>query len=476
MGTKKRCLGLSVQRSEFSEGFKKELSRGAIHGILPDLMQQVNLGLIGSGTVGGGVYQAIQRNGALMASRLGVQLRVAKVAVRDVRKARAVKISPALLTTDWQSVIDDPSINLIGEFMGGTTTARTVVLNAFKQGKSVVTANKALLSAHGEELFAAAQRYGTNLYYEASVAGGIPIIKVLREGLIGNRITRLYGIVNGTCNYILSRMKLEGADFAEVLADAQRLGYAEAEPSLDIDGFDAAHKTGILASLAHGFWVNPKQIYVEGICAITQQDIQFAGQLGYTIKLLGIVKRVDAAGKPGSYAVQVSVYPALVPNTHVLGSVNGVFNAILVRGDVVGDTLYYGRGAGQDATASAVLSDLADAALDLKCGIKSRVCPFVPHERDGAVLPIGAVVSRYYVRLSVIDKPGTLAKITAILGAAKIGISSVIQPEGHEGKSVPLILMIHDATNANMEKALGKIGKLAAVKAAPVMIRVENFE
>jgi homoserine dehydrogenase len=451
-------------------------------------MQQVNLGIIGGGTVGGGVYQALQRNGALMASRLGVQLRVAKVAVRDTQKARAVNIPPALLTTDWQSLIDDPAVNLVGEFIGGTTTARTVVLNAFQAGKSVVTANKALLSAHGEELFAAAQHHNANLYYEASVAGGIPIIKVLREGLIGNRITRLYGIVNGTCNYILSRMKLEGADFAEVLADAQRLGYAEAEPSLDIDGHDAAHKIGILASLAHGFWVNPRQIYVDGIRSVTQQDILFAGQLGYTIKLLGIVKRAGenppptASGNQKSKIknqksqIQVSVYPALVPNGHVLASVNGVFNAILVRGDIVGDTLYYGRGAGQDATASAVLSDLADAALDLKCGIKSRICPFVPHARDGAVLPIGEAVCRYYVRLNVIDKPGTLARIAAILGGAKIGISSVIQPEGHEGKSVPLILMIHDATNANMRKALDKIARLSAVKGPPVMLRVESFE
>ena len=440
-------------------------------------MQRVNLGIIGGGTVGGGVYQAIQRNGALMMSRLGVRLSVARVAVRHTRKARAVKLPAALLTTDWRSVVADPAVNLVGEFIGGTTIARQVVLAALKRGKPVVTANKALLSAHGEELFAAAQRYGANLYYEASVAGGIPIIKVLREGLIGNRITRLYGIVNGTCNYILSRMKLEAADFATVLADAQRLGYAEAEPSLDIDGHDAAHKIGILASLAHGFWVNPSDIHVEGIRGVTQDDIQFAGQLGYTIKLLGIVKTLDgAAAKGPGGAVQVSVYPALIPHTHLLASVNGVFNAILARGDVVGDTLYYGRGAGQDATASAVLSDLADAALDLKCGVKSRVRPFVPHEHAGAVAPLGGVVCRYYVRLSVIDKPGTLAKIAAILGRANIGISSVIQPEGHEGKSVPLILMIHDATNANMSRALEKIGRLAAVKAPPLMIRVENFE
>ncbi|HTD88646.1 MAG TPA: homoserine dehydrogenase [Candidatus Binatia bacterium] len=433
-------------------------------------MQQVNLGIVGGGTVGGGVYSALQRNGALMASRLGIRLHIARMAVRNPKKKRAVSIPKNILTTDWAAVVNDAKINIVLELMGGTETARTVALEALKQGKSVVTANKALLSAHGEELFAAAQRSGANLYYEASVAGGIPIIKVLREALIGNRITRIYGIVNGTCNYILTRMKLEGADFATVLADAQRLGYAEAEPSLDIDGCDAMHKIGILASLAHGFWVNPKEIYVEGIRPITAQDIQFAGQLGYTIKLLGIVKKCDGA------PIQVSVYPTLVPNTHVLASVNHVFNAILVRGDVVGDTLYYGRGAGQDATASAVLSDLADAALDLKHGTRSRIPPFVPHELQGAVLPIDRVVCRYYVRLSVVDRPGTLAKIAAILAKAKIGISSVIQPEGHLGESVPLILMIHDASNAAMRKALERISQLPVVKERPIMIRVENFE
>jgi homoserine dehydrogenase len=440
-------------------------------------MQQVRLGLAGAGTVGGGVFQALQRNGALMASRLGVGFKVTEVAVRNLRRKRAVEIPSALLTTNWRGMVESPEVDIVCELIGGTTLARDLVLHALRLGKPVVTANKALLSAHGEELFAAAQNFGANLYYEASVAGGIPIIKVLREGLVGNRITRLYGIVNGTCNYILTRMKLEGADFGEVLADAQRLGYAEAEPSLDVDGHDAAHKTGILASLAHGFWVNPKDIYVEGIRQITKLDIQFANQLGYTIKLLGIVKCANATEGAGKGCkVQVSVYPTLVPNTHVLASVNHVFNAIYVRGDVVGDTLYYGRGAGQDATASAVLSDLADAALDRKCAAQHRVPPFVPHERKGAVLDIEEVVSRYYLRLSVVDKPGTLAKIAAILGQSRIGISSVIQPEGHEGESVPLILMIHDAPNSAMTRALKRIAALGVVKAEPVKIRVETFD
>jgi homoserine dehydrogenase len=276
-------------------------------------------------------------------------------------------------------------------------------------------------------------------------------------------------------------MKREGADFADVLKDAQRLGYAEAEPSLDVDGHDAAHKIGILASLAHGFWVSQKDIHVEGIRAITKLDIQFATQLGYTIKLLGIVKKVDAsagdrkAKVANGSQVQVSVYPTLVPDGHVLASVNDVFNAIFVRGDVVGDTLYYGRGAGKDATASAVLSDVADAALDLHHSSENRVPPFVPHERHGAVQPIEDSVARYYVRLSVVDKPGVIAQVSAILGQAKISIASLIQPEGHEGDAVPLILMMHAAPYSAMSRALRSIGQLPTVKAPPMMIRVEDF-
>jgi len=452
-------------------------------------MQQVNLGMIGGGTVGSGVFHAWQKNGGLMAARLGVKLVFRKIAVKAFDEPRPYPIPRSLMTTDWQEVVNDPQIQVVIELVGGTGIARTMILAALKLGKPVITANKALLSAHGEELFAAAKKHGANLYYEASVCGGIPIIKSLREGFVGNRINALYGIVNGTCNYILTRMKLEGADFDTVLADAQKLGYAETPPDLDIDGHDAAHKTGILASLAHGFWVNPGKIHVEGIRHVSAMDIKFAGELGYTIKLLGIVKKLE-----GGCRVQVSVYPTLIPNAHVLASVNHVFNAVFVRGDVVGDTLFYGRGAGKDATASAVLSDVADAALDLKVGQASslskpdrpldrleacptsRVPPFVPHECSGAVAPIAEVVSQYFVRLNVADKPGTLAKIAAIFGQANIGISSVIQPEGHEGKSVPLIFMLHYAPNGAVTKALAKIGRLPVVKGKPVMIRVENFE
>src|SRR5437899_1600744 len=429
-----------------------------------------------------------------MASRIAVIVNVRKIAVKAFDEPRPYEIPASHMTTDWQSVVNDPQVDIVAELVGGTTLAKTIILAALKLGKPVITANKALLSAHGEELFTAAQKSKANLYYEASVCGGIPIIKSLREGFVGNRITHLYGIVNGTCNYILTRMKLEGADFATVLKDARAQGYAEAEPSLDIDGHDALHKIGILASLAHGFWINPKHIHVEGIRHITALDIKFAEKLGYTIKLLGIIKRLNnpqpsldpTHRKPArkssivnrkfSPRIQVSVYPTLVPNTHVLASVHHIFNAVFVRGDIVGDTLFYGRGAGKDATASAVLSDLADAALDLKFATKHRVPPFVPHELDGVVAAMEEVISRYFVRLNVVDVPGTLAKIATIFGEAKIGISSVIQPEGHEGKSVPLILMLHDAPNGAVSRALKKIDRLPVVKGAPVMIRVEDFE
>ena len=439
-------------------------------------MHQVNLGMVGGGTVGSGVFHALQLNGQLMASRIGARVNLRKIAVKAFDEPRPYEIPASYMTTDWETVVNDPQIHIVAELAGGTTLARTVILTALKLGKPVITANKALLSAHGEELFAAAQKHGTNLYYEASVCGGIPIIKSLREGFVGNRITHLYGIVNGTCNYILTRMKLEGATFESVLKDAQSQGYAEVEPSLDIDGHDALHKIGILASLAHGFWVNPSRIYVEGIRNITALDIKFAEQLGYTIKLLGIIKRIEGRASKNGSRIQVSVYPTLVPNSHVLASVNHVFNAVFVRGDIVGDTLFYGRGAGKDATASAVLSDLADAALDLKFGTKHRLPPFVPHERDGVVMPIDDIISRYFVRLDVVDVPGTLAKIARIFGDAEIGISSVIQPEGHEGESVPLILMLHDAPNGAVSKALKRIAALRVIKGAPVMIRVESFE
>jgi homoserine dehydrogenase len=441
-------------------------------------MQHVNLGMIGGGTVGSGVFHAWQKNGGLLAARLGVQVNFRRIAVKAFDEPRPYPITRELMTTDWQEVVNDPEVHIVVELVGGCGIAKAMILAALARGKTVVTANKALVAAHGPELFAAAAKTGANLYYEASVCGGIPIIKSLREGFAINQFPAIYGIVNGTCNYILSRMKAEGADFAAVLADAQQQGYAETPPDLDIDGHDAQHKTGILASLAHGFWVDPHQIHTEGIRNVAKIDMEYAAKLGYTIKLLGIVKQIAPKSAIGNrqQAIQASVYPALIPSDHVLASVNQVYNAVFVRGDIVGDTLFYGRGAGKDATASAVLSDVADAALDLKNGTKLRVPPFVAYAKKGRMAPLDGVSSQYYVRFTIVDKPGELARIAAIFGSSKISIASVIQPEGNPGQNVPLILMLHEAPNAAMRKALAKISKLPAVTAEPVMFRVENLK
>ncbi len=446
------------------------------------MVEKVSVGLIGCGVVGGGLVRALTRNGALMASRLGASISVDRIAVRDISKNRDLPVDPGIFTTDWRSVATDPSIQLVVELVGGTDLAREMILTALSHKKSVITANKALICEHGEELFQEAEKNQVNLYYEASVAGGIPIIKALREGLIGNRVQRLYGILNGTCNFILTQMKQKGWDFDRALAEAQRMGYAEADPALDVDGHDTAHKAGILASLSFGFWVRPEQVYTEGIRDISILDIQFAAQKGYTLKLLAMVKPNLQVEESSSNAdrpfspVQVTVFPTLLPQDHVLANVNGVFNAVYVQGDVVGETLYYGAGAGADATASAVLSDLADAALDIKCDSAGRVPAFTPHEQDGAVSSIDSVVCPYYLRLQVLDNPGTMAKIATILGDLEIGISSMFQPEGHEGNGVPLVLMIHDARYDAMREALKQIGELDVVSGAPVMIRVEPFD
>jgi homoserine dehydrogenase len=443
-------------------------------------MQQVNLGMIGGGTVGSGVFHALQLNGGLMASRIGVKVDVRNVAVKAFDEPRPYPIPKSAMTTDWQSVVNDPQVDVVAELAGGTTFARTMILAALKLGKPVVTANKALLSAHGEELFAAARQNGTNLYYEASVCGGIPIIKALREGFVANRFPLIYGIVNGTCNYILTRMTAEGKDFNDVLAEAQKLGYAEADPSLDVDGGDSAHKATILASLAHGFWTGFDNTYVEGIRHVSLFDIQIARELGYTIKLLAIIKSADNSD---SAPVEVRVHPTLIPHKHVLASVNGVFNGVVVRGDVVGDTMFYGRGAGADATASAVISDLADAALNLKFGSKQRIPSFVSHRLNARVRTIDEVESRYYLRLTVADRSGVIAKVSKVLADSDISISSVLQREAPETRPsqppsdhVPLIFMLHTAKDQAVRDAVAEIDRLDVVKDKTVVIRVESFD
>jgi len=419
------------------------------------------------GNVGAGVFKHLTQNRALLRERLGYELEVKKIAVRDVAKARGVKVPGELLTTRWEDLLDDPSIQIVVELMGQKEESLRLMLGAIERGKIVVTGNKALLAEHGREIFEAATRHKVPVFFEAAVAGGIPIIKSIREAFIGNHIQSIHGIINGTSNYILTRMCESGLGFAEALAEAQAAGYAEADPALDVNGGDAAHKAIILASLAYGFWVPAEKVFVEGIESITASDICFAKKLGYSIKLLGIIK-ADARGE-----IEVRVHPTLIPEKHVLASVNGVFNALAVHGDIVGDTLFYGRGAGQDPTSSSVIADLAEAAAALQSPRSNY--GFMPHGLYGTCKPIDQIISEYYLRLTVEDRPGVIAQIAGVLGELNIGISSIFQPEGEEGEAVPLVLVIHKATNAQMTSALVKIAALPCVKKTPRMIRVENF-
>ena len=430
-------------------------------------MQTINIGLAGLGTIGTGVYKNLAQNRVLLMERLGLELVVKKVAEKEWTTPRAIMPPEEQRTTRWEDLIEDPSIHVIVELIGGTRVALPLILRALEAGKAVVTANKALLSEHGKEIFETAAKYKVPVFFEAAAAGGVPIIKALNEAFIANHILSIHGIVNGTCNYILTQMTESGRNFEDALKEAQKAGYAEADPTLDINGWDSAHKAVILASLAYGFWVPEKSLYVEGIEKITAEDICFAKRLGYRIKLLAIIK----AGE--NREIEVRVHPTLIPESHVLASVSGVFNAVAVHGDVVGETLFYGRGAGADATSSAVISDIAEAGLAINA--PRRSAGFTPHGLYGTCKPIGQIQSQYYLRLSVDDKPGVLALVAGILGENQIGISSVIQPEAHEASDVPLVLMIHDATNAQMEGALARIGALPCVKKAPRMIRVETF-
>jgi homoserine dehydrogenase len=436
--------------------------------------QTLNIGLIGAGIVGGGVVKNLTRNADLIADRLGMRLNLKWVCDKDESKLKGLSVP---VTHDARQVINDPDVHVVIELVGGTGFAKTVILDALKAGKVVVTANKALLAHDGEEIFEVAEKNGTNIFYEGSVCGGIPIIKAIREGFVANRLPLIYGIVNGTCNYILSRMTAEGMHFEEALAEAQAHGFAEADPGLDIDGIDSAHKATILASLAHGFWTGFDNTYVEGIRHISRLDIQIARELGYRIKLLAIIK--DHNG------VEVRVHPTLIPAAHVLASVSGVFNGVVVRGDVVGDTMFYGRGAGADATSSAVIADLADAALNMKFNSRQRVRAFVSHQLHARVRTIDEVESRYYLRLTVEDRAGVIAAVSKILGEADISIASVLQREAPEPRpgqaeafagTVPLIMMLHTARDRDVRDAVAEIDQLAVVKDKTVVLRVENFE
>jgi homoserine dehydrogenase len=427
-------------------------------------MDQIGIGLAGLGTVGAGVYKHLIRNRAIISERLGLQLCVQRIAVREPKKHRSVSPPPETITQHWEELIDDPKVHMLVELMGGIDAPYAFTMRALEAGKVVVTGNKALLAERGVEIFEKAAEKGVPIFFEAAVAGGIPIIKSIREGFIGNRIESIHAILNGTSNYILTRMTEERMDFPEALRGAQEQGYAEADPTLDVNGWDAAHKAIILASLAYGFWVNTHQIHVAGIESVTASDIRFADSLGYRIKLVATIRANQES------LVEVHVHPTLVPKHHVLASVNGVFNALMVRGDIVGDTLFYGRGAGRDPTTSSVISDLAQAAIWYDSG--GKAFGFTPHGLYGKCLPIERVSSGYYLRLTVVDEPGVLAQVANVLGSHKIGISSVIQPEAHEGDAVPLVLIIHDAPFGRMQAALERIQVLACVKSPPMMLWV----
>ena len=438
-------------------------------------MRQIGIGIAGLGTVGAGVYKHVAQNRALLSERLGLELVVRRAVVRDVNKLRVAGPPPAELTTHWQDLIDDPGVQIVVELMGGIAEPLALIRAAINAGKIVVTGNKALLAGHGQEIFALAAEKKVPVFFEASTAGGIPIIKTIREALIANHIVSIHGIINGTSNYILTRMTTAGLDFAGALAEAQAQGYAEADPTLDINGWDAAHKAIILASLAYGFWVGTNKIFVEGIDKLVATDIRFADELGYRIKLLAIIKADDSLGEGGrGSGIELRVHPTLIPKSHVLASVNGVFNAVAVRGDVVGETLFYGRGAGQDPTASAVISDLAEAAIAL--GGQHRTYGFTPHGLYGNCKWFKEVISRYYLRLAVDDRPGVLAKVAGILGQHDIGISSVMQPEIHDAADrAQLVLMLDRATEGQMQSAVANILRLPSVTPPAALLRVESF-
>ncbi len=433
-------------------------------------MKQIGVGILGFGTVGAGVASGLLKNHDLMAQRLGVDIVLRKIADLDIVTDRGIKIDSTLLTTDALSVINDPDIQIIVELIGGTEVAKAFILAAFAAGKSVVTANKKLLAEHGEEIFSAAEKNGVDIYFGASVGGGIPIIRVLREGLAGNQINTMHGILNGTCNYILTRMENERLPFEKILSDAQTAGYAEADPSLDVDGFDTAHKAVILASMAYGFHVPVDKVLVEGIRNLRGDDVRYAAEFGYRIKLLAVINRTDNE-------IEVRVHPTLVPLKHMLASVNNVFNAVMVNGDMSDDTLYYGRGAGREPTASTVIGDVGDIAKNIAAG-GARYRRGINVANDGKLEILGSdkIVARYYIRLMVADKAGSLGIMTNILGKYGVSILEATQKshgcEDADADYVPVAMLTHEANEADMNRALKEIYAAGVVSEQPVKLRI----
>jgi homoserine dehydrogenase len=432
----------------------------------------INVGLLGIGTVGGGTWEVLARNADEIRRRAGRAIRITHVADKDTKKASKLVGKKARVVGDAFAVARDKDVEIVVEVIGGTAVAKELVLEAIRNGKHVVTANKALLATHGNEIFAAAQKKGVMVAFEASVAGGIPIIKALREGLAANRIEWIAGIINGTSNFILSEMRDKGIAFGAALADAQARGYAEADPTFDIEGIDAAHKLTILSALAFGVPMQFRKAYTEGISKLTQQDIRYAEELGYRIKLLGITKIKNSG-------IELRVHPTLVPARRLIANVEGVMNAILVKGDAVGPTLYYGAGAGSLPTASAVVADLVDVTRLVTADPHHRVphLAFQPDQLSATpILGIGEVETSYYLRMRVQDRPGVLADITRILADSRISIDAMVQKEPGEGeKRVDIVMLTHRALEKNVDRAMRKIEKLSTVVGSVTRIRLEEL-
>lgn len=434
------------------------------------MKSRIGVGIIGFGTVGTGVAKILLDNAALIRRRVGVPVELVRIADLDISRDRGVRLPPGLLTTDASQVLTDPAVDIVIELIGGYETAKRVIMDAILAGKQVVTANKALLALHGEEIFAAASRHGVDLGFEASVGGGIPVVRALMEGLAGNTIHSIYGIINGTSNYILTRMTREGHGFDTVLKDAQQAGYAEADPTFDVAGIDSAHKLAILVSLAYGTPVNFKDIYTEGIMHITPTDINYAKEFGFTIKLLGIAKLVDGE-------IEARVHPTMLPSASPIAQVEDVYNAIQLVGDAVGDVVLYGRGAGSMPTGSAVVSDVIAIGRNVLKGAVGRV-PAASFQQDQRrpvrMKPMEEISSLYYLRFMVVDRPGVLAQIAGELGRCGISISSMLQQGRRAGQTVPVVIKTHMARERDIQKALREINRNTFVSEPATLIRVEG--
>jgi homoserine dehydrogenase len=435
-------------------------------------MKPIKAGLLGIGIVGGGTWTVLSRNQEEIARRAGRDIRIDIVADKDIERARKLTAGKARVTVDAFAVVRDPAVDIVVELIGGTTVAKDLVLAAIENGKHVITANKALLATHGNEIFAAAQKKGVMVAFEAAVAGGIPIIKALREGLTANRIEWIAGIINGTSNFILSEMRSRGAAFDTVLKEAQAKGYAEADPTFDIEGIDAAHKLTIMSAIAFGIPMQFEKVYTEGISKLSAKDIAYAEQLGYRIKLLGITRRAREG-------IELRVHPTLIPAKRLIANVEGVMNAILVKGDAVGQTLYYGAGAGAEATASAVVADLVDVTRMLTADPEHRVphLAFQPDQlHDTPILPMGKVETACYLRLAVYDRPGVMADVTRILADLSISIGAMLQKEASEGEDVvDVVMLTHRCIEENIDQAIVKIEALPTIAGKVVRIRLEEL-